>query len=84
MKETTVDTGILGLGYSSNESGHPSILDKLKSAGHIAARAYSLYLVSLPLGCALANKKEESICTIAKILPRTTTRQTQAVYCSAA
>jgi len=44
VKETTVDTGILGLGYSSNESGHPSILDKLKSAGHIAARAYSLYL----------------------------------------
>lgn len=48
VKETTIDTGILGLGYSSDASGHPGILDKLKSAGHIAAQAYSLYLV-IPL-----------------------------------
>lgn len=47
VKETNIETGILGLGYSSGESDQPSLLDKLKSAGHIAARAYSLYLVIL-------------------------------------
>lgn len=47
-KESRIDTGILGLGYSPGGDNQASLLDKLKATGRIGARAYSLYLVCLP------------------------------------
>ncbi|KAH7037421.1 aspartic peptidase domain-containing protein [Microdochium trichocladiopsis] len=45
VRESRVDTGILGIGYPTSGVGnHRNIIGELKSGGHIAAKAYSLYL----------------------------------------
>jgi hypothetical protein len=47
--KTTIPTGIIGIGFTADESTkseYPNLLDLLVSQGLIASKAYSLYLVS--------------------------------------
>jgi hypothetical protein len=47
-EEATINSGLIGLGYDTNEAAsrvYPNILDVFQSQGLIGTKAYSLYLV---------------------------------------